>query len=117
MQTTARFIKLARNAAARLLPVRLRNGAPGKIGKLTSIEMVVWADHHCAPETGESWPDGTTTRGSPVPWQPFVPARVNGWQYFWDTAEGIITEWVVITPTRCNGNGTTILVRLNSRRR
>ena len=24
--------------------------------------------------------------------EPFVPGRVNAWQYFWDTAEGIITD-------------------------
>ena len=50
-------------------------------------------------------PESPTTRLAPVPegwdyklwlgqvpWQPLVPARVNAWQYFWDTAEGILTD-------------------------
>jgi predicted dehydrogenase len=27
-----------------------------------------------------------------VPWRPFTPVRVNSWQYFWDTAEGIVAD-------------------------
>ncbi len=66
----------------------------GRIGRLHTVEMQCW--------TGPSIPHG---KSEPVPkgwdydqwlgqapWRPFTPARVHNWQYFWDTAEGIITD-------------------------
>ncbi len=66
----------------------------GKIGQLKTVEMQVW--------TGPGIPHGKTEpvpKGwnydlwlGQVPWRPFVPARVHNWQYFWDTAEGVMTD-------------------------
>lgn len=66
----------------------------GKIGKLHTVEMQVW--------TGPGIPHGQAEPVPPgwnydlwlgqVPWRPFVGARVHNWQYFWDTAEGVMTD-------------------------
>lgn len=66
----------------------------GKIGKLTSIEMQVWAGPAVTREKPAAVPAGWNYDLwlGQVPWQPFVQARVSGWQYFWDTAEGILTD-------------------------
>lgn len=66
----------------------------GKIGKLTSIQMQVWAGPAVARQKATDVPKGWNYDQwlGQAPWQPFVPARVNGWQYFWDTAEGIMTD-------------------------
>ncbi len=66
----------------------------GKIGRLRSVEMQVWAGPAIAHDKPKPPPKGwdyETWLGQ-APWRPFVPARVNAWQYFWDTAEGIITD-------------------------
>jgi predicted dehydrogenase len=66
----------------------------GRIGRLQTIEMQVWTgpgiphDSEAQPPAGldyDMWLGQT-------PWKPYVPARVNSWQYFWDTAEGILTD-------------------------
>ncbi len=66
----------------------------GRIGKLRKVEMQVWTGPAIpiakpAP-VPEGW-DYDTWLGQ-APWIPFIPARVNAWQYFWDTAEGILTD-------------------------
>jgi predicted dehydrogenase len=66
----------------------------GRIGKLKTIEMQVWtgpAIPHDQPTPIPAGFDYDTWLGQ-SPWKPHVPARVNGWQYFWDTAEGIMTD-------------------------
>jgi predicted dehydrogenase len=66
----------------------------GKIGRLHTVEMQVWAGagipHEKATPVPEGW-DYDTWLGQ-TPWHPFVPGRVNGWPYFWDTAEGMVTD-------------------------
>jgi predicted dehydrogenase len=66
----------------------------GKIGRLHAIEMQVWTGpalpHDKPAPVPEGW-DYDLWLGQ-APWYPFVPTRVNGWQYFWDTAEGILTD-------------------------
>ena len=66
----------------------------GRIGKLQTVEMQVWEGPAIAHEKStpvlagwnyDIWLGQT-------PWYPFVPGRVNAWQYFWDTAEGIMTD-------------------------
>jgi predicted dehydrogenase len=66
----------------------------GKIGKLTSVEMQVWAGPAIPRQRPAEIPKGWNYDLwlGQVPWQPFVPARVNAWQYFWDTAEGVLTD-------------------------
>jgi predicted dehydrogenase len=64
----------------------------GKIGRVHTVEMQVWTGptvpHDKPAPVPKGW-DYDTWLG-PVQWRPFVPARVNGWNYFWDTGEGPI---------------------------
>lgn len=66
----------------------------GKIGKLRTVEMQVWAGLGIAHEKATAVPKGWNYDLwlGQAPWHPFVPARVNQWQYFWDTAEGMMTD-------------------------
>lgn len=66
----------------------------GKIGKLRTVEMQVWAGPAIPNETSTPVPKGWNYDLwlGQVPWRPFVPGRVNAWQYFWDTAEGVLTD-------------------------
>jgi len=66
----------------------------GRLGHLQTVEMQVWAGpgipHDKAAPVPDGW-DYNTWLGQ-SPWYPFVPARANAWQYFWDTAEGVLTD-------------------------
>ena len=66
----------------------------GKLGRLLTVEMQVWAGpavpHEKTTPVPAGW-DYETWLGQ-TPWHDFVPARVNYWQYFWDTAEGVLTD-------------------------
>jgi len=66
----------------------------GRIGRLHTVEMQVWAGigvpHEKAVPVPQGW-DYDTWLGQ-TPWNPFVPGRVNAWQYFWDTAEGMVAD-------------------------
>ncbi len=66
----------------------------GRIGRLRAVEMQVWAGpgipHDRETEVPAGW-NYDIWLGQ-APWRPFVPARVNAWQYFWDTAEGVLTD-------------------------
>jgi predicted dehydrogenase len=66
----------------------------GKIGRLHTVEMQVWAGvgvpHEKETPVPEGW-DYDMWLGQ-TPWHPFVPGRVNAWHYFWDTAEGMLTD-------------------------
>ena len=68
--------------------------AQGKIGRLHTVEMQVWKGpaipHEKPADPPQGW-DYDTWLGQ-SPWHPYVPGRVNAWQYFWDTAEGILTD-------------------------
>ena len=66
----------------------------GRIGHLHTVEMQVWEGpgipHDKVAPVPKGW-DYDKWLGQ-SPWYPFVPARVNSWQYFWDTAEGVMTD-------------------------
>jgi predicted dehydrogenase len=66
----------------------------GRVGRLHTVEMQVWAGpgirHGKVEPVPAGW--GYDIWLGQSPWYPFVPARVNAWQYFWDTAEGILTD-------------------------
>jgi predicted dehydrogenase len=66
----------------------------GKIGKLKTVEMQVWAGpgipHDKPTEVPKGW-NYDMWLGQ-APWKPFIPGRVYNWQYFWDTAEGMLTD-------------------------
>jgi predicted dehydrogenase len=66
----------------------------GRLGRMQTVEMQVWAgpgiEHQKAAPVPAGWNYDIWLGQSP--WCPFVPARVNAWQYFWDTAEGVMTD-------------------------
>ncbi|HEY5911775.1 MAG TPA: Gfo/Idh/MocA family oxidoreductase [Verrucomicrobiae bacterium] len=66
----------------------------GKIGRPHTVEMQVWAGPGIPHEKAAPVPNGWNYDFwlGQAPWNPFVPARVNNWQYFWDTAEGVLTD-------------------------
>jgi predicted dehydrogenase len=66
----------------------------GKIGKLLTVEMQVWAGPAIPHDQPTPVPEGWNYDIwlGQTPWYPFVPGRVNAWQYFWDTAEGVMTD-------------------------
>jgi predicted dehydrogenase len=66
----------------------------GRIGRLHTVEMQVWKGPAIAIEKESPVPQGWNYDIwlGQAPWQPFVRARVNDWQYFWDTAEGVLTD-------------------------
>jgi predicted dehydrogenase len=66
----------------------------GRLGRVHTVEMQVWEGPGIPREKVAPVPAGwdyDTWLGQ-APWYPFVPGRVNAWQYFWETAEGIITD-------------------------
>jgi predicted dehydrogenase len=66
----------------------------GRIGRLKSVEMQVWTGPTIPHEAPGPMPDGFDYDMwlGQAPWRPYVPGRVNAWQYFWDTAEGILAD-------------------------
>ena len=66
----------------------------GKIGRLQTVEMQVWEGPALAHEKAAPVPAGWNYDLwlGQAPWHPFVPVRANAWQYFWDTAEGMLTD-------------------------
>jgi predicted dehydrogenase len=64
----------------------------GRIGRLHTAEIQVWTGPTVAHDTPKPVPPGWNYDVwlGPVQWRPFVPGRVNGWNYFWDTGEGPI---------------------------
>lgn len=66
----------------------------GKIGRLKTVEMQVWVGPGIPHGPAEAAPAGWNYDMwlGQAPWHPFVKNRVNSWQYFWDTAEGVISD-------------------------
>jgi predicted dehydrogenase len=66
----------------------------GKIGRLQTVEMQVWAGMGVPREKAVPVPDGWDYDMwlGQTPWHPFVKGRVTNWHYFWDTAEGMVTD-------------------------
>ena len=64
----------------------------GRIGRLHTVEIQVWTGPTVPHDKSVPVPAGWNydTWLGPVQWRPFVPGRVNGWNYFWDTGEGPI---------------------------
>jgi predicted dehydrogenase len=66
----------------------------GRIGRLKTVEMQVWEGPAIPHSKAEPVPKGWNYDAwlGQAPWRPFNPARVHNWQYFWDTAEGVMTD-------------------------
>jgi predicted dehydrogenase len=66
----------------------------GKIGKLKVVEMQVWSGPAIPLEAPAPVPKGWNYDMwlGQAPWHPYVPSRAKSWQYFWDTAEGVLTD-------------------------
>ena len=66
----------------------------GKIGKIHTVEMQVWTGAALRHEKATSVPAGWNYDMwlGQTPFKPFVPSRVNGWPYFFDTGDGMMTD-------------------------
>jgi predicted dehydrogenase len=66
----------------------------GRIGRLSNIEMQVWTGPEVPHEKPAPVPAGWNYDMwlGQSPWYPFVPGRVNSWQCFWDTSDGLMTD-------------------------
>lgn len=66
----------------------------GRIGRVHTVEMQLWTGSAVPHEKSKPVPAGWDYDMwlGPVQWRPFVPGRVYGWQYFWDTGEGMHTD-------------------------
>jgi predicted dehydrogenase len=66
----------------------------GRIGRIHTIEMQLWTGGTVPHQKPTPVPPGWDYDQwlGPVQWRPFVPGRVNGWPYFWDTGEGMHTD-------------------------
>lgn len=66
----------------------------GKIGRVHTVEMQLWTGGAVPHQKATPVPPGWNYDMwlGPVQWRPFVPGRVNGWPYFWDTGEGMHTD-------------------------
>lgn len=66
----------------------------GLIGRVHTVIMQVWEGPVIQPRPYEEPPAGFDYDMwlGQTPWRPFNWAHVWSWQYFWDTAEGILTD-------------------------
>jgi predicted dehydrogenase len=66
----------------------------GRIGQLRTIEMQVWTGPGIPHDAAAAVPEGLDYDLwlGQSPWKPYVPAHLKAWQYYWDTAEGILTD-------------------------
>lgn len=64
----------------------------GLIGKIHTVIAQNWENPVLKPDSPAPVPDGVDYDMwlGPTPWHPFIPARFNGWNYFWDTGGGTI---------------------------
>ena len=62
----------------------------GAIGKLHTVVCQCWQGPTVGYDKPRPVPQGFDydTWLGPTPWHPFTNARVNGWNYFWDTGAG-----------------------------
>jgi len=62
----------------------------GMIGKVNTVACQMWAGPTIRPEKPRPVPAGFDYDMwlGPTPWHPYTRARVNGWNYFWDTGAG-----------------------------
>jgi predicted dehydrogenase len=62
----------------------------GMIGKVHTVVCQVWEGPTIGPDRPRPVPEGFDYDMwlGPTPWHPYTAARVNGWNYFWDTGGG-----------------------------
>jgi len=62
----------------------------GMIGKVHTVVCQVWEGPTIGYDTPRPVPEGFDYDMwlGPTPWYPYVPARVSGWNYFWDIGAG-----------------------------
>jgi predicted dehydrogenase len=64
----------------------------GMIGQVHTVIAQQWENPILKPQPPQPIPSGMDydTWLGPTPWHPYIPARVSGWNYFWDTGSGIL---------------------------
>jgi predicted dehydrogenase len=62
----------------------------GRIGRVHTVVCQVWQGPTVARDAAQPVPEGFDYDMwlGPVPWRPYSPAFVGGWNYFWDTGGG-----------------------------
>lgn len=62
----------------------------GMIGQVHTVVCQVWEGPTVGPDKPAPVPAGFDYDMwlGPIPWRPYVPAFVSGWNYFWDTGAG-----------------------------
>jgi len=71
---------------------QIESARKGMIGKVHTVICQVWEGPTVALDKPRPVPDGFNYEMwlGPTPWHPYTQARVNGWNYFWDTGAGPI---------------------------
>ncbi len=69
---------------------QIETARSGKIGRVHTIVCQQWEGPTVALEPPRPVPEGFDYDMwlGPTPWHPYTAARVNGWNYFWDTGAG-----------------------------
>jgi len=64
----------------------------GRIGGVHTVIAQMWENPILKPESPKPVPPGVDYDMwlGPTPWHPFIPARFNGWNWFWDTGGGTL---------------------------
>jgi len=64
----------------------------GMIGRVHTVEAQMWENPVLRPQAPQPVPAGLDYEMwlGPTPYHPFVPARFNNWNYFWDTGGGTL---------------------------
>ena len=64
----------------------------GMIGEVHTVIAQQWADPIFKPEAPQPVPEGFDYEMwlGPTPWHPYMPVRIKGWNYFWDTGGGVL---------------------------
>jgi len=62
----------------------------GMIGEVHTVVCQQWEGPTIGPDKPRPVPEGFDYDMwlGPTPWHPFMPSRVSGWNYFWDTGAG-----------------------------
>jgi predicted dehydrogenase len=69
---------------------QIESARKGMIGQVHTVVCQVWEGPTIGPDKPRPVPDGfdyDMWLGT-TPWHPYTQARVNGWNYFWDTGAG-----------------------------
>ncbi|MBN1817912.1 MAG: Gfo/Idh/MocA family oxidoreductase [Sedimentisphaerales bacterium] len=64
----------------------------GRIGRFHTVVAQMWENPVLRPQAPQPVPPGLDYDMwlGPTPWHPYIPERINGWNWFWDTGGGTL---------------------------